>query len=364
ARKVISGAVAEVVEEKRIKPTIIRRRKKRVEVEEKGPEIPVEEQVAAEEAEEAAATEAEKERVPAAEAEEEATVSPIPVVEAAEPEKEAVSEATEESMVPEQAEEPEPAAVVPEEAESEAVDKKKTEEPKPKKGKKKKREQPAKIIKRPEEGPLREMIREMKETKEEEPIQKKQTAVVTPQQIAQEVAEEARKSKPSKKRKKKGMADKAEEVPTAGIRHKKKEIFERADLYEGKAPKRKDKKGGRKPKEVQRGQKQTTITVPKAIKRRIKVQEVVTVSELARAMGAKGTDLIKTLLGLGVVANINQSIDFDTAALVADEYGYELELGSFQEERLIAEEKDREEDHISRPPVVTIMGHVDHGKTS
>ena len=364
ARKVISGAVAEVVEEKRIKPTIIRRRKKRVEVEEKGPEMPVEEQVAAEEAEEAAATEAEKERVPAAEAEEEATTPPIPIVEAAGPEKEAVAEATEESMIPEQVEEPEPAEVVPEEGESEAVEKKKTEEPKPKKGKKKKREQPAKIIKRPEEGPLREMIREMKETKEEEPIQKKQTPVVTPQEIAQEVTEEARKSKPSKKRKKKGKADKAEAVPTAGIRHKKKEIFERADLYEGKVPKRKDKKGGRKPKEVQRGQKQTTITVPKAIKRRIKVQEVVTVSELARAMGAKGTDLIKTLLGLGVVANINQSIDFDTAALVADEYGYELELGSFQEERLIAEEKDREEDLISRPPVVTIMGHVDHGKTS
>jgi len=208
------------------------------------------------------------------------------------------------------------------------------------------------------------MIQEMKEVKAPELAPKQKVSSITPLEIAREVAEEAKKAKPGKKKKRKGKGEKKEVVPKIGVRHRKKEIFERADLYEGKVPKRKDRKASKKAREAQRGQKQTEITVPKAIKRRIKVQEAVTVAELARAMGAKGTDLIKTLLSLGVIANINQSIDFETAALVADEYGYELELGSFKEERLIAEEEDREEDLMSRPPVVTIMGHVDHGKTS
>ncbi|OPX41630.1 MAG: hypothetical protein B1H13_01035 [Desulfobacteraceae bacterium 4484_190.3] len=360
ARKIVSGAVAEVVEEKRIKPTIIRRRKKRVEVEKKPPETKVEEEVPPE-----ATAEGAEEVVPVSEEEQVPEVPAGGLEESIESEKPGIEEKVEEPVETTQAEKKEAETPLPEKEGGEAAEEKAEERPKPKKVKKKKREQPAKIIKRPEEGPLREIIRGMKEVKEAaEPAPRKKAAAVTPLEIAKEVAEEAKKVKPSKKRKKKGKAEKEKEVPKLGIRHKKKEIFERADLYEGKGPKRKDKKGARKGKEAKRGQKHTEITVPKAIKRRIKVQEVVTVAELARAMGAKGTDLIKTLLGLGVVANINQSIDFETATLVADEYGFELELGSFQEEQLIAEEKDKEEDLVSRPPVVTIMGHVDHGKTS
>lgn len=363
ARKIVTGAVAEVVEEKRIKPTIIRRRKKRIEVEKKAPEMRKEEGVVPEEPVEAVAEEAQKEPEKIAEAEQITEAPPVSGEEASDTGKQAVSEVDEKSPGTISSEKPEQGEAVAETVEEEAVELKAAEKPKAKKVKKK-REQPAKIIKRPEEGPLREIIRQRKEGKKEEQVSKKQVPTVTPLEIAREVVEEAKKAKPSKKRKKKGKAEKGAEILKKGIRHKKKEIFERADLYEGKVPKRKDRKGARKSKEIQKGQKHTEITVPKAIKRRIKVQEVVTVSELARAMGAKGTDLIKTLLGLGVVANINQSIDFETAALVADEYGYELELGSFQEEQLIAEEEDREEDLVSRPPVVTIMGHVDHGKTS
>lgn len=360
ARKIVSGAVAEVVEEKRIKPTIIRRRKKRVEVEKKAPEIKVEEEPPSEGVPE----EAGKETVTVPEGEQVTEVPSVVGEGAVDSGKPAVDEKLEESTGTKQAGEVEVEAVLPEKGEEETAEEKALGKAKTKKIKKKKREQPAKIIMRPEEGPLRAVIREMKEVKEAEPAKRKKVSAVTPLEIAKKVAEEAKKAKPSKKRKKKGKAEKETKIPKIGIRHKKKEIFERADLYEGKGPKRKGKKGARKAKEAQRGQKHTEITVPKAIKRRIKVQEVVTVAELARAMGAKGTDLIKTLLALGVVANINQAIDFETATLVADEYGYELELGSFQEERLIAEEEDLEEDLVSRPPVVTIMGHVDHGKTS
>jgi translation initiation factor IF-2 len=363
ARKIIAGAVAEVVEEKRIKPTIIRRRKKRVEVEQKAPEITVE-QAPAEEAEEAVPAETAGRAAKTPEAEQVKESPPSSEKEDMVFGESPVDQETKEFDETAPTGEVDTGAEVLEKDERTVTEEKPAEKPKLKKAKKRKREQPAKIISRPEEGPLREIIRERKEAEVAEPPSVEKAQTVTPPEIAKEVTEEARKAKPVKKRKKKGKAEKEQEIPRVDIRHKKKEIFERADLYEGKVPKRKDRKGPRKPKEAQRGQKRTEITVPKAIKRRIKVQEVVTLGDLARAMGAKGTDLIKTLFGLGVVANINQSIEFDTAALVADEYGYELELDSFREEHLIAEEKDKEEDLVSRPPVVTIMGHVDHGKTS
>jgi translation initiation factor IF-2 len=81
-------------------------------------------------------------------------------------------------------------------------------------------------------------------------------------------------------------------------------------------------------------------------------------------MGIKSGEMIKTLMGMGVMATVNQSIDYDTAVLVAGEFDYEVERAAFEEEEILKQKDDSPEKMRQRPPVVTIMGHVDHGKTS
>ncbi len=118
-----------------------------------------------------------------------------------------------------------------------------------------------------------------------------------------------------------------------------------------------------KKKVVLKEAKKPELTVPKPIKRIIKIAEVISVGDLAKRMGVKGAELIKKLMEIGVFVNINQFIDVDVASLVATEFGYEVEKISLERQDLLERKEDRPEDLKPRPPVVTIMGHVDHGKT-
>lgn len=102
------------------------------------------------------------------------------------------------------------------------------------------------------------------------------------------------------------------------------------------------------------------------VQHHVVVEHTITVQELAKQLGKKASEVIMKLMSLGVMATMNQELDYETAAIITEEYGATIELKATMEENLLSEneEEDRPEDLVTRPPVVTIMGHVDHGKTS
>jgi len=144
---------------------------------------------------------------------------------------------------------------------------------------------------------------------------------------------------------------------------KKKKDSSVQDRTGGKLRIRRSRQKGR---DFPQEQQPQAMTQPiKAAKRKVRMDEAIRIADMAKQMGLKAQEIIKTLFGMGVMATINQSIDVDTATVIAAEFDYEVEQVGFMEQDFThTTEEDRPEDLASRAPVVTIMGHVDHGKTS
>lgn len=194
----------------------------------------------------------------------------------------------------------------------------------------------------------------------------KETDVVTRSVVTQDKTDnDADKllKKPARKRKTKAELALEDIQKEGGLKEYARAVISPGSQY---MPSRVFEPGARsrKRKVSKQGQKKTQITEPKAIKKIIKIAESIPVSDLSQAMGVKANEIIKKLMGLDIMATVNQAIDHDTATLIATEYGYEVENVAFKEDIFLQAPVKAKEDGESRPPVVTVMGHVDHGKTS